>query len=106
LNREFACSTASPAVAPAGSGPDRGGRPPIAGGSQPWGDNRRVVVAAAKGAADGAPIRFVQIDAVGGDDITLPSAALHSSVAAGECVTATRACCTLGTGRHLPVIPD
>jgi NADPH:quinone reductase-like Zn-dependent oxidoreductase len=45
-----------------------------------WGPSaERLLIAAAKAGEDAVPIRFVQIGAVGGSDITLPSAALRSS---------------------------
>jgi NADPH:quinone reductase-like Zn-dependent oxidoreductase len=45
-----------------------------------WGKSaERLLVAAAKAGAEGAPIRFVQIGSVGGPNITLPSAVLRSS---------------------------
>lgn len=45
-----------------------------------WGKSAEVlIVAAAKGGKDGVPIRFVQIGALSGGNITLPSAALRSS---------------------------
>jgi NADPH:quinone reductase-like Zn-dependent oxidoreductase len=48
-----------------------------------WGSSaERLLIAAAKAGADAVPIRFVQIGAVGGPDITLPSAVLRSSAIA------------------------
>ena len=45
-----------------------------------WGRSaERLLIAAAKSGADAVPIRFVQIGAVSGPDITLPSAVLRSS---------------------------
>jgi hypothetical protein len=45
-----------------------------------WGQSAEtLIVAAAKAGKDAVPIRFVQIGAVSGRDITLPSAALRSS---------------------------
>lgn len=45
-----------------------------------WGKSAEtVIVAAAKASPDGIPVRFVQIGAASGSDITLPSAALRSS---------------------------
>jgi NADPH:quinone reductase-like Zn-dependent oxidoreductase len=45
-----------------------------------WGQSAEtLIVAAAKAGKDGVPIRFVQIGAVSGGNITLPSAALRSS---------------------------
>jgi NADPH:quinone reductase-like Zn-dependent oxidoreductase len=45
-----------------------------------WGKSaERLLIAGAKAGADAVPIRFVQIGAVSGPDITLPSAALRSS---------------------------
>ncbi len=45
-----------------------------------WGKSaERLLVAAAKAGKDGAPIRFVQVGSVGGQDISLPSAVLRSS---------------------------
>jgi NADPH:quinone reductase-like Zn-dependent oxidoreductase len=45
-----------------------------------WGQSAEVlIIAAAKAGKDGVPIRFVQIGAVTGGNITLPSAALRSS---------------------------
>lgn len=45
-----------------------------------WGPSAEtLIVAAAKAGKDGVPIRFVQIGAVSGGNITLPSAALRSS---------------------------
>ncbi len=45
-----------------------------------WGQSAEIlIVAAAKAGKDAVPIRFVQIGAVSGRDITLPSAALRSS---------------------------
>jgi NADPH:quinone reductase-like Zn-dependent oxidoreductase len=45
-----------------------------------WGRSaERLLIAAAKAAADAVPIRFVQIGAASGSDITLPSAVLRSS---------------------------
>jgi NADPH:quinone reductase-like Zn-dependent oxidoreductase len=45
-----------------------------------WGSSaERLLIAAAKGAPDAVPIRFVQIGSVSGPDITLPSAVLRSS---------------------------
>ena len=45
-----------------------------------WGKSaERLIIAGAKGGAEAVPIRFVQIGAVSGSDITLPSAALRSS---------------------------
>ena len=45
-----------------------------------WGKSaERLLIAAAKAAKQAVPIRFVQIGAVSGPDITLPSAALRSS---------------------------
>jgi hypothetical protein len=45
-----------------------------------WGKSaERLIIAGAKGGAEAVPIRFVQIGAVSGLDITLPSAALRSS---------------------------
>lgn len=45
-----------------------------------WGQTAEaLIVAAAKGGKDAAPIRFVQIGALSGANITLPSAALRSS---------------------------
>ena len=45
-----------------------------------WGPSAEtLIVAAAKAGADAVPIRIVQIGALGGSDITLPSAALRSS---------------------------
>jgi NADPH:quinone reductase-like Zn-dependent oxidoreductase len=45
-----------------------------------WGESaERLLIAAAKGGAEGVPIRFVQIGAVSGSNITLPSAVLRSS---------------------------
>jgi NADPH:quinone reductase-like Zn-dependent oxidoreductase len=45
-----------------------------------WGKSaERLIVAGAKAEAEAVPIRFVQIGAVSGADITLPSAALRSS---------------------------
>jgi NADPH:quinone reductase-like Zn-dependent oxidoreductase len=44
-----------------------------------WGKSaERLIVAGAKAGAEAVPIRFVQIGAVSGSDITLPSAALRS----------------------------
>ncbi|BCG77340.1 quinone oxidoreductase family protein [Mesorhizobium sp. 113-3-3] len=48
-----------------------------------WGSSaQRLLIAAAKAGADAVPIRFVQIGAVSGSDITLPSAVLRSSAIA------------------------
>jgi NADPH:quinone reductase-like Zn-dependent oxidoreductase len=45
-----------------------------------WGKSaERLIIAGARAGAEAAPIRFVQIGAVSGSDITLPSAALRSS---------------------------
>jgi NADPH:quinone reductase-like Zn-dependent oxidoreductase len=45
-----------------------------------WGSSAEIlIVAAAKAGKDGVPIRFVQIGAASGGNITLPSAALRSS---------------------------
>ncbi len=45
-----------------------------------WGRSaERLLIAAAKAGKDAVPIRFVQIGAASGDDITLPGAALRSS---------------------------
>jgi NADPH:quinone reductase-like Zn-dependent oxidoreductase len=45
-----------------------------------WGNSaERLLIAAAKAGAEGVPIRFVQIGAMSGADITLPSAVLRSS---------------------------
>jgi len=45
-----------------------------------WGKSAEIlIVAAAKAGKDAVPIRYVQIGAVSGSDITLPSAALRSS---------------------------
>jgi NADPH:quinone reductase-like Zn-dependent oxidoreductase len=45
-----------------------------------WGQSAEsLIVAAAKAGKDGVPIRFVQIGALSGGNITLPSAALRSS---------------------------
>jgi NADPH:quinone reductase-like Zn-dependent oxidoreductase len=45
-----------------------------------WGKSaERVLIAGAKAGPDAVPIRFVQIGAVSGQDITLPAAALRSS---------------------------
>ena len=45
-----------------------------------WGKSaERLLIAAAKAGQEAVPIRFVQIGAVSGPDITLPSAALRSS---------------------------
>jgi NADPH:quinone reductase-like Zn-dependent oxidoreductase len=45
-----------------------------------WGKSAEIlIVAAAKAGKDAVPIRYVQIGAVSGGDITLPSAALRSS---------------------------
>ena len=45
-----------------------------------WGPSAEtLILAAAKAGADAVPIRIVQIGALGGSDITLPSAALRSS---------------------------
>jgi NADPH:quinone reductase-like Zn-dependent oxidoreductase len=45
-----------------------------------WGKSaERLIIAGAKAGAEAVPIRFVQIGAVSGADITLPSAALRSS---------------------------
>lgn len=45
-----------------------------------WGRSaERLIVAGAKAGKDATPIRFVQVGAVSGSDITLPSAALRSS---------------------------
>ena len=45
-----------------------------------WGPSAEtLIVAAAKGGADAVPIRYVQIGAASGADITLPGAALRSS---------------------------
>jgi NADPH:quinone reductase-like Zn-dependent oxidoreductase len=45
-----------------------------------WGKSAEIlIVAAAKAGKDAVPIRFVQIGAVSGNDITLPGAALRSS---------------------------
>jgi NADPH:quinone reductase-like Zn-dependent oxidoreductase len=45
-----------------------------------WGKSaERLIIAGAKAGAEAVPIRFVQIGAVSGSDITLPSAALRSS---------------------------
>jgi NADPH:quinone reductase-like Zn-dependent oxidoreductase len=45
-----------------------------------WGKSaERLLIAAAKAGREGAPIRFVQIGAVSGPNITLPSAVLRSS---------------------------
>ncbi len=45
-----------------------------------WGKSaERLIIAGAKGGAEAVPIRFIQIGAVSGSDITLPSAALRSS---------------------------
>jgi NADPH:quinone reductase-like Zn-dependent oxidoreductase len=45
-----------------------------------WGSSaERLLIAAAKAGPDAVPIRFVQIGAVSGSDITLPSAVLRSS---------------------------
>jgi NADPH:quinone reductase-like Zn-dependent oxidoreductase len=45
-----------------------------------WGKSaERLLIAAAKAAAEAVPIRFVQIGAVSGSNITLPSAVLRSS---------------------------
>src|SRR5580692_989689 len=45
-----------------------------------WGKSaERLIIAGAKAEAEAVPIRFVQIGAVSGADITLPSAALRSS---------------------------
>jgi NADPH:quinone reductase-like Zn-dependent oxidoreductase len=45
-----------------------------------WGKSaERLLIAAAKAGPEGAPIRFVQIGAVSGPNITLPSAVLRSS---------------------------
>ncbi len=48
-----------------------------------WGRSaERILIAGAKAGADAVPIRFVQIGAVSGSDITLPSAVLRSSAIA------------------------
>jgi hypothetical protein len=48
-----------------------------------WGSSaERLLIAAAKSGADAVPIRFVQIGAVSGSDINLPSAVLRSSAIA------------------------
>src|SRR6202043_2273880 len=45
-----------------------------------WGQSAEtVIMAAAKAGKNGVPIRFVQIGALSGGNITLPSAALRSS---------------------------
>jgi NADPH:quinone reductase-like Zn-dependent oxidoreductase len=45
-----------------------------------WGRSARsILVAGAKGAADGVPVRFVQIGSAGGDEIAMPAAVLRSS---------------------------
>jgi NADPH:quinone reductase-like Zn-dependent oxidoreductase len=45
-----------------------------------WGASaERVLIAGAKAGAEARPIRFVQIGAIGGPDITLPAAVLRSS---------------------------
>ena len=45
-----------------------------------WGESaERLLIAAAKAGAEGVPLRFVQIGAVSGANITLPSAVLRSS---------------------------
>ncbi len=45
-----------------------------------WGQSaQRILIAAARAGADAVPIRFVQIGAASGADITLPSAVLRSS---------------------------
>jgi NADPH:quinone reductase-like Zn-dependent oxidoreductase len=45
-----------------------------------WGKSaERLIIAGAKAGAEAAPIRFIQIGAISGADITLPSAALRSS---------------------------
>ena len=45
-----------------------------------WGQSaQRILIAAAKAGADAVPIRFVQIGAASGADITLPGAVLRSS---------------------------
>lgn len=45
-----------------------------------WGKNAECILrAAAKGGAEGVPIRFVQVGSVSGTEITLPSAVLRSS---------------------------
>ncbi len=45
-----------------------------------WGTSaERLLIAAAKAGTDAVPIRFVQIGAVSGPNITLPSAVLRSS---------------------------
>ena len=45
-----------------------------------WGASaERLLIAAAKAGANGAPIRFVQVGSVSGPDITLPSAALRAA---------------------------
>ena len=45
-----------------------------------WGNSaERLLIAAAKAAEEAVPIRFVQVGAVGGSDIALPSAVLRSS---------------------------
>jgi NADPH:quinone reductase-like Zn-dependent oxidoreductase len=45
-----------------------------------WGPSaERILTAGAKAGKEGVPIRFVQIGSLGGNDITLPSAALRSS---------------------------
>jgi NADPH:quinone reductase-like Zn-dependent oxidoreductase len=45
-----------------------------------WGKSaERIITAAAKAGEDTVPIRFVQIGAMGGSDISLPSAALRST---------------------------
>ncbi len=45
-----------------------------------WGESARcLLIAGAKAGADAVPIRFIQVGAASGPDLTLPSAALRSS---------------------------